>query len=90
MQQESAMSLTKAKKQSLRKTVAGNAFNSFKLRDEMPIFKEVSLELAMMSEQLFKVAGCLDPAYQTCEDVRRDRDAIADRMIALMKKWKTA
>lgn len=84
------MSLTKAKKKALRNTVAGNALYANEFREMMPVFKEVSLELALMSERLFKVVTCNDPQFESCDDVRHARDEVANRMIQLMEKWKTA
>jgi hypothetical protein len=43
-----------------------------------------------MSKRLFSVATCNDPAFETCDDVRKARDEVADNMIRLMEKWKTA
>jgi division protein CdvB (Snf7/Vps24/ESCRT-III family) len=87
---QTEMQLTEAKKKTLRNTVAGNALYANELRTMMPVFKEVSLELALMSERLFKVATCTDPEFNTCDDVRRARDEVAEKMIRLMQKWKTA
>ena len=84
------MQLSKAKKKALRNTVAGNALYSNEFREMLPIFKEVSLELALMSERLFKVVTCNDPEFETVEDVRKARDEVANRMIKLMEKWMTA
>lgn len=84
------MQLSKAKKKALRSTAVGNALYANEFRDMMPVFKEVSLELALMSERLFKVATCNDPGFNSCDDVRRARDEVADRMIRLMERWKTA
>jgi hypothetical protein len=84
------MNLSEAKKKSLRNTVVGNALYANEFREQMPLFKEVSIELALMSERLFKVATCNDPEFNSCEDVRRARDEVADRMIRLMERWKTA
>lgn len=84
------MQLSQAKKKALRRTPVGNALYANEFREMMPVFKEVSLELALMSERLFKVATCNDPNFNTCEDVRRARDEVADQMIRLMNKWKTA
>lgn len=84
------MRLTEAKKKALRRTAVGNALYANEFREMMPVFKEVSLELALMSERLFTVATCNDPNFNSCEDIRRARDEVADRMIQLMNKWKTA
>ncbi len=84
------MRLSERKKKSLRETVAGNALYTTEFREAMPIFKEVSLELMLMSDQLFRTVSCSDPNFETCEDVRRARDEVALRMIALMQKWMTA
>jgi hypothetical protein len=59
------MQLTEAKKKALRSTVAGNALHSNEFRDMMPVFREVTLELALMSKSLFKIATCNDPNFET-------------------------
>jgi hypothetical protein len=84
------MDPSKAKKKRLRNTVVGNAIYANEFREMMPVFKEVTLELALMSKRLFSVATCNDPAFETCDDVRKARDEVADNMIRLMEKWKTA
>jgi hypothetical protein len=84
------MQLTNRKKKSLRGTVAGNALYMAEFRDALPIFKEVSLELALMSDRLFRTVSCADPEFETVEDIRRARDEVANEMIRLMQKWKTA
>lgn len=84
------MQLSKAKKKALRLTAVGNALYANEFREMMPVFKEVTLELALMSERLFKVATCNDPNFETCEDVRQARDEVANKMIELMEKWKAA
>lgn len=84
------MQLSKAKNKALRRTVAGNALYANEFREMMPTFQEVSLELALMSERLFKVVTCNDPNFNTCADIRQARDEVADQMIQLMEKWKTA
>ena len=84
------MKPSKAKQKSLRNTVVGNALYANEFRDMMPVFKEVSLELALMSDKLFRTVSCADPSFETCDDVRRARDEVAAEMIALMRKWMTA
>jgi hypothetical protein len=84
------MQLSKAKKKALRGTVVGNAVYANEFREMMPVFKEVSLELALMSERLFTVVTCNDRNFESCADVRQARDEVADSMIRLMEKWKTA
>lgn len=84
------MQLSKAKKRALRTTAAGNALYANEFRSMMPVFKEITFELALMSERLFQVATCNDPEFNTCEDVRKARDEVANQMIDLMEKWKTA
>lgn len=84
------MQLSKTKKKALRNTVAGNAVYSREFENAMPLFREVTFELAMLSDRLFTVAVCGDPEFETVDDVRKARDEVADRMIALMQKWKTA
>ena len=84
------MQVSKAKKKSLRTTAVGNALYANEFREMMPVFKEVSLELALMSQRLFEVVGCHDPQFETCDDVRKARDEVANRMIELMKLWKSA
>jgi hypothetical protein len=84
------MQLSKAKKRTLRNTVVGNAVYANEFREMMPVFREVSLELALMSERLFSVVTCNDPNFESCDDLRQARDEVANNMIQLMEKWKTA
>jgi hypothetical protein len=84
------MQPSKAKKRALRNTVIGNAVYANEFREMMPLFKEVSMEVALMIDRLYKVLICNDPDFETCEDVRRARDEVANQMIELMEKWKTA
>jgi hypothetical protein len=84
------MQLTDRKKKSLRNTVAGNALYSKEFNEMMPVFSEVSLELALLGDRLFSTVCVTDPKFETCDDVRRARDEVADQMIRLMQKWKAA
>lgn len=84
------MQISKAKKKSMRSTVVGNALYANEFREMMPVFNDVSLELALMSERLFQVVGCHDPNFETCDDVRKARDEVATRMIQLMNRWMSA
>ena len=84
------MKLTNRKKKSLRTTVAGNALYTKEFNEMMPLFSEVSMELALMSERLFSTVCITNPEFETTDDIRRARDEVADEMIRLMQKWKTA
>jgi len=87
---QNTMQLTDRKKKSLRNTVAGNALYSKEFNEMMPVFSEVSLELALLGDRLFSTVCVTDPKFETCDDVRRARDEVADQMIRLMQKWKAA
>lgn len=84
------MRLSERKKKSLRETVAGGAIYTKEFNEMMPLFSEVSMELALMSDRLFSTVCITNSDFETADDVRRARDEVADRMIALMQKWKTA
>jgi hypothetical protein len=59
-------------------------------REMMPVFKEVARDLADIADRLFSTASCSDPKFETCDDVRRARDEVADEMIQIMEKWMAA
>jgi hypothetical protein len=84
------MQLTNRKKKSLRGTVAGNALYSKEFNEMMPVFSEVSLEFSLLADRFFSTVCITDPSFETCDDVRRARDEVADKMIRLLQKWKTA
>ena len=84
------MQPSKAKKKALRFTAVGNALYAEGFREKMPVFREVMIELSLMSERMFQVAACNDPGFETVEDVLQARDEVANKMIELMEKWKAA
>lgn len=82
------MALTLEKKKELRKTVAGGALNTTRLTKALPETVNLSLDLYLLNQPLFKLICCTDPDITTVEEWKEKAKVYSGELESIVGRLK--
>ena len=78
--------LTANKKKELRKTVAGGALNTVRLTKALPETTNLSLDLYLLTQPLYKLVCCTDPEVTTVDQWKAKAKAYSKELEHLVSR----